>query len=91
MKDFEGKRYYIAINESPEAVKAVFTGMNEDKLNVIYENEPLKVVDSQVTVDFAPYAVKVMSAAEFSPAEKIWKSDSYRPYSARIKDDKRKW
>jgi len=91
VKDFEGKRYYIAINESPEAVKAVFTGMNEDKLNVIYENEPLKVVDSQVTVDFAPYAVKVMSAAEFSPAEKIWKSDSYRPYSARIKDDKRKW
>ena len=90
VKSLKGVNYYILANESPDTVLAHFTGFPENQLKAIFQDEPVAVRDGCFDLILEPYAVRVMSGADFAPASVIWQADTYRPYSARLKDDTRK-
>ena len=90
VKNLDGKIYYILANESGEKITAAFTGFPEKQLNTIFESAPIKVADGSFTLELEPYAVRVMSAEKFDSADKIWQNETYRPWSAKIKNDVRK-
>ena len=90
VKNLDGKIYYILANESGEKITANFKGFTEKQLNVIFESAPVKVDKGSFTLELEPYAVRVMSAEKFDSADKIWQNETYRPWSAKIKNDVRK-
>lgn len=89
VKQLDGVNYYILANESPDAVNADFTGFSEAKLNIIFNDAPVTPQNGAFTLELEPYAVRVMSSATFAPADEIWQKATYKPYSARLKNDKR--
>ena len=90
VKNLDGKLYYILANESGDSISAKFSGFSEKQLNVIFESAPVKVNNGSFELKLEPYAVRVMSAEKFDAPEKIWQNSTYRPWSAKIKDDVRK-
>ncbi|MBO4345878.1 MAG: hypothetical protein J5833_08975 [Victivallales bacterium] len=90
VKQLDGVNYYILANESPNAIKAEFSGFTESSLNVIFATEPVALKNGAFSLELEPYAVRVLSAAPFAPSDEIWQKATYRPYSARLKNDVRK-
>ena len=90
VKNLDGKFYYILANESGDSISAKFTGFTEKQLNVIFDSNPVKVNNGAFELKLEPYAVRVMSAEKFDAPEKIWQIKTYRPWSAKIKNDVRK-
>ena len=88
-KRLDGVNYYILANESPDIVKADFTGFHESKLNVIFNDNPIMPQNGAFAMELEPYAVRVLSAAPFASSDVIWQKATYRPYSARLKNDVR--
>ena len=82
--------YYILANESGDNITAKFTGFAEKQLNVIFNANPVKVNNGAFELKLEPYAVRVMSAEKFDAPDKIWQKSTYRPWSAKIKNDVRK-
>ncbi len=90
VKNLNGKLYYILANESGDSITAKFTGFPEKQLNTIFEANPVKVSNGGFELKLEPYAVRVMSAEKFDAPDKIWQKSTYRPWSAKIKNDVRK-
>ncbi|MBO4647683.1 MAG: hypothetical protein J5806_05955 [Lentisphaeria bacterium] len=90
VKKFEGKFYYLLINESPDALTAKFSAFPEKKLNILYGKQPVDVKDGAFELKLEPYAVRVMSEDSFPDSDIVWQKATYRPYSAKLKDDVRK-
>lgn len=90
VKNLNGKLYYILANESGDSISAKFTGFSEKQLNVIFDSKPVKISNGAFELKLEPYAVRVMSAEKFDAPEKIWQNATYRPWSAKIKNDVRK-
>lgn len=90
VKNLNGKLYYILANESGDTVNAKFTGFPEKQLNVIFESAPVKVNGGAFELKLEPYAVRVMSAEKFDAHDKILQKSTYRPWSAKLKNDVRK-
>ncbi len=89
-KQYQGKNYYLITNESPKDIRAEFSNCPESKLNVLFEDAPVKVANGKFSMQIPAYGVKVVSEAEFQKANVIYKPETYRPYSAPIKGDVRK-
>ena len=90
VKCLESANYYIIANESPDAVAAKFSGFTESSLNVIFGDKPIALQDGSFTMELEPYAVRVLSSKPFAPKDEIWQPATYKPYSARLKNDVRK-
>lgn len=90
VKQLDGVNYYILANESPDAVTAEFTGFSEAKLNIIFNDAPVTTQNGAFSLELEPYAVRILSSAPFAPADEIWQKATYKPYSARLKNDVRK-
>ena len=90
VKKLDGKFYYLLINESPDALTAKFSAFPEKKLNILYGKQPVDVKDGAFELKLEPYAVRVMSENPFADADIVWQKATYRPYSAKLKDDVRK-
>ena len=90
VKKLDGKLYYLVTNESPDEIAAKFSGFPEKQLNVLYGDRPVAVEGGSFELKLEPYAVRVMSAEPFAAREVIWQKATYRPYSAKLKNDVRK-
>lgn len=80
-KRYRDKNYYLIANESPDPAEASFSGMEENSLHVLLEKDPVAIRDGKLALVLPGYGVKVLSAAEFAAPDKIFKPESYRPYS----------
>ena len=78
------------ITHKKASISAKFTNFSEKQLNVIFDSKPIKVNNGAFELKLEPYAVRVMSAEKFDAPEKIWQNATYRPWSAKIKNDVRK-
>ncbi|MBR1967688.1 MAG: hypothetical protein IKA22_13880 [Lentisphaeria bacterium] len=81
VKKYEGRNYYFIINESAEAVTAIFKNIPESKLNQLFEVIPLYVNNGSFTLDLPAYGTAVLSEADFKSAAEIYKPATYVPYS----------
>ena len=80
-KKYQDRNYYLITNESPKPVTALFSGLTERSLNMLFANAPLSVINGQLTLELEGRGVAVLSAATFEKASKIYKPETYVPYS----------
>lgn len=90
VKKLDGKFYYLLANESPDTLTANFSAFPEKQLHILYEDTPLTLKNGTFTLKLEPYAVRVMSAVPFADRDTVWRKATYRPYSAKLKNDVRK-
>ncbi len=88
VKNHNGMNYYLVTNENEFATKAEFSGCPEKRLNVLF-GDAVNAEDGAFMLEMPAFGVAVLSAAEFKSGEVLFKPESYRPYSAPIKDDVR--
>jgi hypothetical protein len=80
-KNYQGKNYYLIINESAKPVNARFSSCPEKSLNTLFEDGKILPDNGRFNLEFAPYDVKVLSEASFESGKKIFKPETYVPYS----------
>ena len=76
----DGHVYCILVNESEQAVTAVLKNVDEKRLNVLLDPLPLFPSKGIATLDMPPFAVRVVSTAEFPDATTLFKPNTYVPY-----------
>jgi len=80
-KKYQDHNYYLITNESPKTVTALFSNLSERRLNMLFASTPLSVINGQLTLKLEGRGVAVLSAATFAKASKIYKPETYVPYS----------
>jgi hypothetical protein len=71
----------LIINESAKPVNARFSSCPEKSLNTLFEDGKILPDNGRFNLEFAPYDVKVLSEASFESGKKIFKPETYVPYS----------